>query len=57
MAIESGEVDFTTDHRSALQQRLQDNPDLNVTIHLLCQGYMLKFGDGSKAPYDDVRVR
>lgn len=57
MAIESGEVDFTTEPPLGSTTRLQNNPDLNVTVHLLCQGYKLKFGDVSKAPYDDVRVR
>jgi peptide/nickel transport system substrate-binding protein len=57
MAIESGEIDFTTEPPLGSTARLQDNPDLNVTINLLCQGYKLKFGDVSKAPYDDVRVR
>lgn len=57
MAIESGEIDFTTEPPLGSTRRLQSNQDLNVTIHLLCQGYKLKFGDISKAPYDDVLVR
>jgi peptide/nickel transport system substrate-binding protein len=57
MAIESGEIDFTTEPPLGSTTRLQNNPDLNVSVHLLCQGYKLKFGDVSKAPYDDVRVR
>jgi peptide/nickel transport system substrate-binding protein len=57
MAIENGEVDFTTEPPLGSTKRLQENKDLNVTVHLLCQGYKLKFGDVSKAPYDDVRVR
>jgi peptide/nickel transport system substrate-binding protein len=57
MAVEKGEVDFTTEPTLGSTKRLENNPDLNVTIHPLCQGYKLKFGDLSKAPYDDVRVR
>lgn len=57
MAVESDEVDFTTEPTLGSTRRLEENPDLNVTIHKLCQGYKLKFGDLSKAPYDDVRVR
>lgn len=57
MAIESGEVDFTTEPPLGSTTSLQNNQDLNVIIHPLCQGYKLKFGDVSKAPYDDVRVR
>lgn len=57
MAIESGEVDFTTEPPLGSTTSLKNNQDLNVIIHSLCQGYKLKFGDVSKAPYDDVRVR
>lgn len=57
MAVETGEVDMTTEPTLGSTQRLESNPNLNVTIHPLCQGYKLKFGDVSKAPYDDVRVR
>jgi peptide/nickel transport system substrate-binding protein len=57
MAVEAGEVDFTTEPTLGSTERLQNDPDLDVTIHELCQGYKLKFGDLSKAPYDDVRVR
>ncbi len=57
MAIEKGELDFTMEPTLGATRRLQNNPDLNVIIHPLCQGYKLKFGDVSKAPYDDVRVR
>ncbi|RQW80998.1 MAG: ABC transporter substrate-binding protein [Methanothrix sp.] len=57
MAIESGEVDFTTEPPLGSTKSLQSNSNLNVTIHPLCQGYKLKFGDISKAPYDDVSVR
>ncbi|WP_269851621.1 ABC transporter substrate-binding protein [Methanosarcina horonobensis] len=57
MAVEKGEVDFTTEPTLGSTKRLESNKNLNVTIHPLCQGYKLKFGDVSKAPYDDVRVR
>lgn len=57
MAVEKGEIDFTTEPTLGSTERLESDPDLNVTIHLLCQGYKLKFGDVSRAPYDDVRVR
>jgi len=57
MAIENGELDFTTEPPMGSTKRLQENPDLNVTIHKLCQGYKLKFGSVAKPPYDDVMVR
>lgn len=57
MAVEKGEVDFTTEPTLGSTKRLESDKNLNVTIHPLCQGYKLKFGDVSKAPYDDVRVR
>ena len=57
MALEKGEIDFTTEPTLGSTKRLQNNANLNVIIHPLCQGYKLKFGDVSKAPYDDVRVR
>lgn len=57
MAIEKGELDFTTEPPMGSTERLQANADLNVTIHKLCQGYKLKFGSVAKAPYDDVMVR
>jgi peptide/nickel transport system substrate-binding protein len=57
MAVETGEVDMTTEPTLGSTERLESDPNLNVTIHPLCQGYKLKFGDVSKAPYDDVRVR
>ncbi len=57
MAIESGEVDFTTEPPLGSTKRLQGDASLNVIIHQLCQGYKLKFGDVSKAPYDDIKVR
>jgi peptide/nickel transport system substrate-binding protein len=57
MAVEKGEVDFTTEPTLGSTKRLESDVNLNVIIHPLCQGYKLKFGDVSKAPYDDVRVR
>ncbi|MDQ1261809.1 MAG: peptide/nickel transport system substrate-binding protein [Euryarchaeota archaeon] len=57
MAIEKGELDFTTEPPMGSTERLKANADLNVTIHKLCQGYKLKFGSVAKAPYDDVMVR
>lgn len=57
MAIEKGEVDFTTEPPLGSTKRLQADSNLNVTIHKVCQGYKLKFGNITKAPYDDVKVR
>lgn len=57
MAVQSGEVDFTTETPLGSTKRLQEDQNLNTMIHPLCQGYILKFGNISKAPYDDVRIR
>ena len=57
LAIEKGEVDFTTEPPMGSTERLESNPDLNVIVHPLCQGYKLNFGNLSKAPYDDINVR
>ncbi len=57
LAIEKGEVDFTTEPPLGSTERLKANPEFNVMIHPLCQGYKLNFGNLSKAPYDDIKVR
>lgn len=57
LAIEKGEVDFTTEPPLGSTEILKGNPEFNVMIHPLCQGYKLNFGNLSKAPYDDIKVR
>jgi len=57
LAIEKGEVDFTTEPPLGSTERLKANSDFNIIIHPLCQGYKLNFGNLSKAPYDDIKVR
>ncbi len=57
LAIEKGEVDFTTEPPLGSTERLKTNLEFNVIVHPLCQGYKLNFGNLSKAPYDDIKVR
>jgi peptide/nickel transport system substrate-binding protein len=56
-AIEKGQVDFTTETPLGSTKKLMADSELNVTIHPICQGYKLKFGNVSEGPFSDVRVR
>lgn len=57
MAIENGDVDLTVEPSIASTTRLKKNSDLEVYVYDWHGQYMLKFGNLTKAPYDDVRVR
>ena len=57
MAIENGDVDITVEPSIASTSRLKKNSDLNVYVYDWHGQFMLKFGNLTRAPYDDTRVR
>jgi peptide/nickel transport system substrate-binding protein len=57
MAIEKGEVDLTVEPTIASTSRLEKNPDLHVYVYDWNGQYMIKYGNLTKEPYNDVRVR